>query len=78
MKSTDHIVPKLNEDVGFYPFNGSEYLVQHNTLKHQVNINQETLQLLNLVDGKRMSWVMHLLAEDLEPCMVELDLGFIC
>jgi putative peptide zinc metalloprotease protein len=53
MKSTDHIVPKLNEDVGFYPFNGSEYLVQHNTLKHQVNINQETLQLLNLVDGKR-------------------------
>jgi hypothetical protein len=55
MKSTDHIVPKLNEDVGFYPFNGSEYLVQHNTLKHQVNINQETLQLLNLVDGKRGS-----------------------
>jgi hypothetical protein len=58
MKSTDHIVPKLNEDVGFYPFNGSEYLVQHNTLKHQVNINQETLQLLNLVDGKRFWYLI--------------------
>jgi putative peptide zinc metalloprotease protein len=49
----ENIVPMLDCQIEIHPFNGTEYLVQHTTLNHQVNINTETYQLLKMIDGKK-------------------------
>lgn len=47
------VVPELDQNLEILPFDNSEFIVQHRTLNYQVNINKETHQLLELIDGKR-------------------------
>lgn len=47
------IVPKLNENVVFYPFDNTTYLIQQNEFGHQLRISDLNYQLLLLVDGER-------------------------
>lgn len=49
----DNIVPQLDSDVEIYPFNNSEYLVQHRTLGHQININTKTHSIIQFIDGEK-------------------------
>ena len=46
-------VPQLDKHVEIFPFNKTEYLVQHKELGYQVNINHNTFLILQLVDGHR-------------------------
>ncbi len=48
----ENIIPELEQNLQFYPFNRSEYLIQHFTLNYQVNVNKQTYQLVKLIDGK--------------------------
>ncbi len=52
VETIKNIVPELEQELLFYPFNKSEFLVQHKTLNYQVNINRQTYQLIKLIDGK--------------------------
>jgi len=52
VETIENIVPALEQELLFYPFNKSEFLVQHKTLNYQVNINRQTYQLIKLIDGK--------------------------
>ncbi|MCX8491070.1 MAG: hypothetical protein ORN54_08380 [Cyclobacteriaceae bacterium] len=49
----NNLVPQLDADIEIYPFNNSEYLIQHKTLGHQININSKTHSIIELVDGNR-------------------------
>ena len=49
----DNLVPQLDADIEIYSFNNFEYLVQHKKLGHQININNKTHSIIQLIDGKR-------------------------
>jgi putative peptide zinc metalloprotease protein len=49
----NNLIPVLDTEIEILDFNNSEYLVQHKTLEYQVNINAQTLGIINLVDGHR-------------------------
>lgn len=53
MREFENIIPELEQNLQFYPFNNSEYLIQHSTLNYQVNVNKQTYQLVKLIDGNR-------------------------
>jgi len=47
------IIPKKSKYIKILPFNTREYLVKQTYYNRQVKINLNTLEILNLVDGKR-------------------------
>jgi len=53
VREFENIIPELEQNLQFYPFNNSEYLIQHSTLNYQVNVNKQTYQLVKLIDGNR-------------------------
>lgn len=50
---TEYIIPELDQNLEIYPFNDLEYVIQHSILDYQININKQTHELINLIDGKR-------------------------
>jgi len=52
-KTIGNIIPELDENLEIFPFNKDEYLIQHTKLNYQVNINEQTHQLIKLIDGKK-------------------------
>ena len=52
VETIENIIPELEQDLQFYPFNNAEFLIQHSTLNYQVNVNKQTYQLVKLIDGK--------------------------
>jgi len=53
VEAIQNIVPELDKNLQLYPFNKSEYLIQHTVLNYQINVNEQTYLLVNLVNGSR-------------------------
>jgi putative peptide zinc metalloprotease protein len=49
----DTIIPRLDEGLRIGPFNKDEFLLEHERLNYQVNVNQKVMSIINLVDGER-------------------------
>lgn len=48
-----NIIPILSENIKIVPFDNEEFIVVHELLNYQVNVNQSVVNLLNLVDGEK-------------------------
>ena len=47
------IIPKLSPDLEIHPFDKKAYVIRHKTLDYRVQINLETHNLINCIDGER-------------------------
>ncbi len=48
-----NIIPILSKNIKVVPFDNSEFIVEHELLNYQVNVNQSVVNILNLVDGEK-------------------------
>jgi putative peptide zinc metalloprotease protein len=46
------IIPKLEKDVSFYPFDNDSYLVSQEKYNYEINVNKQTYEILQLVNNK--------------------------
>lgn len=49
----NEIIPVLEKEVIFFPFDNSTYLVSQEKYNYEVNINEQTYSILQLIDGKK-------------------------
>ena len=46
-------IPIKSKHIEIYPFNKDEYIIKQTVYGHQINVNKDTLEVLELVDGRR-------------------------
>lgn len=49
----ENLIPSKSDELEIYSFAGNEFVIHNHMLGYRINVNEKTLNLLELVDGKR-------------------------